>query len=55
MGIIDNNFETLNMIYLTKHFHHYLFIDHLFLILIDVFLYLCFSGWSVWKHILEIF
>jgi hypothetical protein len=37
MGIIDNNFETLNMIYLTKHFHHYLFIDHLFLILIKNF------------------
>jgi hypothetical protein len=26
------------------------FINHLFLIIIDVYLYLCLSGWSVWKH-----
>jgi hypothetical protein len=25
-------------------------IGHLFLIIIDVFLYLCLSGWSLWKY-----
>jgi hypothetical protein len=27
-----------------------LFIGHLFLINIDIFLYLCLAGWSIWKH-----
>jgi hypothetical protein len=28
----------------------YFFIGHLFLIIIDIFLYLCPSGWSIRKH-----
>jgi hypothetical protein len=28
---------------------------HLFLIIIDIFLYLCLSGWFMWKHMVHIF
>jgi hypothetical protein len=32
-----------------------LFIGHLFLIIIDIFLYLCLFGWSIWNHMVQIF
>jgi hypothetical protein len=28
---------------------------HLFLIIIDDFLYLCLPGWSTWKHMVQLF
>jgi hypothetical protein len=39
-----------------KHDHlSLLFIGHLFLIIIDIFLYLCLFGWSIWKYMAHIF
>jgi hypothetical protein len=32
-----------------------LFIGHFFFTIIDIFLYLCLFGWSIWKHMVQIF
>jgi hypothetical protein len=60
VGHVDKSslYETIfNCNISSKHHHHIyvnlstlLFIGHLFFVIIDLYLYLCLSGWSRWKH-----